>query len=93
MVVKNLGEIAMRKAKVDSIAKLQHKIFDLFHEIECKQVVIERQQKEINELKKFKMFYDHIKQHFKKEHPDWKVMCKICGKTFDEIVKEMVRNE
>lgn len=34
---------------------------------------------------KYKQFYDHIKAHLEKEHPDWKVCCKICNKTFDEI--------
>ncbi|GAH07066.1 unnamed protein product, partial [marine sediment metagenome] len=34
----------------------------------------------------YKKFHDHIKAHFEKEHPDWQVKCKICGKTFKEIV-------
>jgi len=34
------------------------------------------------------VFHNHIENHFKKEHPDWKVMCKICGKSFDQIIKE-----
>jgi len=41
------------------------------------------------ELLPYKVFYDHIKRHFEKEHPDWKVMCKICGKSFEQIVKEV----
>jgi hypothetical protein len=35
-----------------------------------------------------KIFHDHIKAHFEKEHPDWKVVCKICNKPYDEIVKD-----
>ena len=34
-----------------------------------------------------KVFHDHIKAHFEKEHPDWEVCCKICGMTYDDIVK------
>lgn len=37
--------------------------------------------------KKDKIFHDHIEAHFKKEHPNWKVVCKICGKTYEEIIK------
>lgn len=39
-------------------------------------------------LEKYKKFYNHIKAHFEKEHPGWKVKCKICDKTFEEIVNE-----
>ncbi|RLG45314.1 MAG: hypothetical protein DRN81_01985 [Thermoproteota archaeon] len=35
---------------------------------------------------KDKIFHDHIKSHFEKEHPDWEVVCKICGKSYEEIV-------
>lgn len=45
------------------------------------------EQKE-KEMMSYKLFYEHILNHFKKEHPDWKVKCKICDKSFDEIVKE-----
>ena len=40
---------------------------------------------------KYKVFHDHIKAHFEKEHPDWKVICKICGKTVDEIYNEYTK--
>ena len=30
-------------------------------------------------------FIHHIKDHFKLEHPDWHVKCKICDKTIEEI--------
>lgn len=43
---------------------------------------------DLHELLPYQQFYDHIKAHFEKEHPDWKVKCKICGKTFEEIMKE-----
>jgi len=33
-----------------------------------------------------KIFHDHIKAHFEKEHPDWKVNCTICDTPYDEIV-------
>jgi hypothetical protein len=39
--------------------------------------------------KDYKKFYDHIKAHLEKEHPDWKVRCKICDKTLPEIIKEL----
>lgn len=32
-----------------------------------------------------KKFIDHIRDHFKHEHPHWKVKCKICDKTINEI--------
>lgn len=41
----------------------------------------------IGYYKRYKKFHDHIKAHFEKEHPDWKVKCKICGKTYDEIIE------
>jgi hypothetical protein len=34
------------------------------------------------------IFHNHIKAHFEKEHPDWKVICKICGKSYEDIVGE-----
>jgi proteasome lid subunit RPN8/RPN11 len=37
-----------------------------------------------------KLFIEHIRNHFKDEHPDWEVVCKICGKTAKEIVGERV---
>jgi uncharacterized short protein YbdD (DUF466 family) len=36
----------------------------------------------------YKAFYEHIVEHFRKEHPDWKVICKICGKSFEQIKEE-----
>lgn len=47
---------------------------------------------QIKFLLPYKDFHDHIKNHFSKEHPDWKVICKICGKSFEEITKEEQRN-
>lgn len=41
------------------------------------------------ELLKYKKFHDHIKAHFEKEHPEWEVKCKICDKTFNQIVEEI----
>lgn len=43
---------------------------------------------EEHQQKDDRIFHDHIKSHFEKEHPDWKVICKICGKSYDEIVSE-----
>lgn len=34
------------------------------------------------------VFHNHIKAHFEKEHPDWKVICKICGRNYEDIVGE-----
>ncbi len=33
-------------------------------------------------------FIQHIEDHFKKEHPDWDVKCKICNKTIGDICNE-----
>ena len=33
-------------------------------------------------------FVAHIQNHFKVEHPDWDVKCKICDKTITEICDE-----
>ncbi len=41
-----------------------------------------------SELDKTHRFHDHIKAHFEKEHPDWQVVCKMCGKTYAEIVND-----
>lgn len=41
----------------------------------------------------YQVFYDHIKAHFEKEHPDWEVCCKICGKTFRQILDDYVSVE
>jgi len=30
-------------------------------------------------------FINHIKDHFKHEHPSWQVKCKICDKTINEV--------
>lgn len=30
-------------------------------------------------------FINHIRDHFKHEHPSWQVKCKICDKTINEI--------
>lgn len=40
---------------------------------------------DIKELLRCGYFVQHILNHFNKEHPDWKVECKICGKNIDEI--------
>ena len=37
---------------------------------------------------KYKIFHDHIKAHFEKEHPDWRVVCKICGRDIDMIFQQ-----
>jgi hypothetical protein len=37
---------------------------------------------------KYKIFHDHIKAHFEKEHPDWNVVCKICGRDIDMIFQQ-----
>jgi len=34
---------------------------------------------------KAEVFVKHIENHLKKENPEWEVICKICGKTIDEI--------
>ena len=31
------------------------------------------------------IFVNHVHNHFKDKHPDWKVKCKICEKDIDEI--------
>lgn len=33
-----------------------------------------------------RIFHDHIKSHFEKEHPEWEVICKICNRTYNDIV-------
>lgn len=38
-------------------------------------------------LHKDKLFHDHIKSHFEKDHPEWYVCCKLCGETYDDIVE------
>ena len=43
------------------------------------------------EEEKALIFVQHIKAHFEKEHPDWKVCCKICGKNIDEIYEERMK--
>lgn len=50
--------------------------------------IIQLKKEAKKELLKYKKFHDHIKAHFEKEHPEWVVKCKICDKTFDEIVEE-----
>ena len=38
---------------------------------------------------------EHKEKNWKKwnfDYPDWKVMCKICGKSFEEIINEEQRN-
>lgn len=42
--------------------------------------------------KPYKVFHDHIKAHFEREHPDWKVQCKICGKDIDQIYEEYLQS-
>ena len=37
---------------------------------------------------RYEQFYNHIKSHFEKEHPDWEVKCKICNKTFEEVTSK-----
>jgi len=41
-----------------------------------------------NQPDKYKIFHDHIKAHFEKEHPDWRVVCKICGRDIDMIFQQ-----
>ena len=43
---------------------------------------------EIKALLKAGIFVEHIRNHFKDEHPDWKVCCKICNKSIDEITNK-----
>ena len=40
---------------------------------------------EYNKSLKSVYFVKHIQRHFVREHPDWKVECKICGRTIDDI--------
>lgn len=40
------------------------------------------------QIDKARLFVNHVKNHFSKDHPDWKVKCKICNKTIDEIYQE-----
>ena len=42
----------------------------------------------ISRLLDYKDFYDHIQNHFKKDHPDWEVKCKICDRSYAEILAE-----
>jgi len=58
-----------------------------------KDMVIWEKEIRANERAKYDdhVFHDHIKAHFEKEHPNWKVICKICNKTYDEIVKKGVK--
>ncbi len=39
-------------------------------------------------MNKEKIFVEHIESHFKKEHPEWKACCKICGKSIDKIYED-----
>ena len=43
----------------------------------------------IKRLFNYKSFYDHILEHFEDDHPDWEVCCKICNKTYGELLKEV----
>lgn len=68
------------------------------------QVLKEREKAESAKLRGFKMgyekakaekgsdrvFHDHIRNHFKDEHPDWTVVCKICDRSYDDIVNDFV---
>ena len=55
--------------------------------------IIRFEQQKAKEYEPYKIFYDHVRAHFEKEHPYWKVMCKICDKNFDEIVKEELKKK
>ena len=46
---------------------------------------------EIEELKKYKKFHDHVASHNEVINAPYKpgeVICKICNKTFNEIIKD-----
>ena len=53
-----------------------HRDWERYHEVIIHNVI------------KHKKFHDHIKSHFEKKHPDWKVCCKICKKTYEEIIND-----
>jgi len=55
-------------------------------------VIISRQATE-EELLPYKIFYNHIANHFKELHSDWKVVCKICDKSFEQIIAETKKQE
>ena len=42
------------------------------------------------ELATYKVFYEHIKQHL---FSDQQVVCKICGKTYQEIINEWIKSK
>ena len=47
--------------------------------------MIRNLQSENAELKKYKAFYDHIQNHLSDGHV---VICKICGKNIEQVLKE-----
>lgn len=47
--------------------------------------IISHIQTEVAELRKYKIFHDHVKAHLK---PNEKVICKICGMDVEETLAE-----
>ena len=48
---------------------------------------------DIKKLLECAYFVRHIYNHFKNEHPDWKVCCKICGDYIEKInANDKVKN-
>lgn len=62
------------------------KIISMVDEIERKDKLIKVLQECNAELLPYKLFYNHIKAHLPNEQ--CQVCCKICNKTFSQIIKE-----
>ena len=79
-----------RKANESGIKRIENAVYmiqGVFDDMD-KDFTIWEYRKEIEELLRAGYFVNHIQEHFKEEHPGWKVKCKICDKTIDEIYKE-----
>ena len=109
----DLAEQRFNKERLDIAVKVKK----LMEEIASLRAELKAKEKEIEDWKKLKeywetetrlkikehakqlgeipdrIFHDHIKAHFEKEHPDWKVICKICGKTYEEIIKSKLNSK
>lgn len=74
----NKEEMQMKKdyKEIDKIHKNRKIRIDILKE----KIIREDERKKLNDFK----FYKHIKSHLK---PEQEVICKICNKTYKEIIK------
>ena len=70
-----------------SIETAVHLIQRVFDDMD-KDFTIWEYRKEIKELLQAGYFVRHIQNHFKAEHPDWKVCCKICNDNIEQICEK-----